>query len=414
MTSVSIKVEPSSPPTMPPAGTVGVDIKVEPSSPPATPPPGMMGVDIKVEPSSPPATPPPDATKSCFVDMDRNGPSEAAALLPTIVSVSTSTNSAETSEGAAVLDGNIRTCEEATESQLTTPGTRVANRNVCDVCGQCFTTKGSLNRHRNLHTGEKAHICSVCGHKFATRSNLATHVRVHTGEKPFACSICGRKFADKTALNRHHRYVHVAERPYTCAVCGLKFPDKSVLVRHERLHTGEKPYACEMCPSKFFRKDDLGRHMQLHESGVDMCNCMECGKAFKSEKSMLQHIKWHRAEKPYACHLCPARFAEEKLLEYHMSMHRSEYIIGIPYVNAQEYHMSTQKSAVGSTDSTMEIMMPSNSSTFLPAEDVKTNQTSLTDESLDSSSIESSRGITDSYLTEAHSNTIDRNVCIRQ
>nr|XP_037285801.1 uncharacterized protein LOC119178669 isoform X7 [Rhipicephalus microplus] len=79
--NVDIKVERSSPPTLPPPWLicvgikeepvippttesldVNVDIKVEQSSPPTTPLPDMS-VDVKVEPRSPTATPPPHASE---------------------------------------------------------------------------------------------------------------------------------------------------------------------------------------------------------------------------------------------------------------------------------------------------------------------------------------------------------------
>ncbi|KAL3194440.1 hypothetical protein MRX96_046069 [Rhipicephalus microplus] len=73
--------------------------------------------------------------------------------------------------------------------------------------------------------------------------------------------------------------------------------------------TNEAPctYACEICPSKFCQKLSLTKHKQLHASGVLVGICTECGKNFKSTKSLVHHFKWHNTEKVHACQLCPAR-----------------------------------------------------------------------------------------------------------
>ncbi|XP_037285802.2 uncharacterized protein LOC119178669 isoform X9 [Rhipicephalus microplus] len=119
--NVDIKVERSSPPTLPPPWLicvgikeepvippttesldVNVDIKVEQSSPPTTPLPDMS-VDVKVEPRSPTATPPPGP-----IDMDRQGPAEPQDLVPAVVPPTTSTYSTETTGDAAVIDSDKR------------------------------------------------------------------------------------------------------------------------------------------------------------------------------------------------------------------------------------------------------------------------------------------------------------------
>ncbi|XP_037527471.1 zinc finger protein 358 isoform X3 [Rhipicephalus sanguineus] len=272
-------------------GIMDADVKTEPSICQSMPPLEIMCADIKAEPSSLESMPRFDP-----LGMDREGKPEPPILLPRIISVATSTNNTETSVGTAAFDRDIRTSVETTISPPKKPILSVASGIECDVRGQCFTSKDTRSIHRILHTAEKPHACSVCGHKFA----------------------------HKSALVRHVRLIHTSEKPYVCLVCGKKFPLKSTLVAHSHVHTGEMPYACQVCPSKFRMKVSLDRHKQLHARGVEMCHCPECGKTFERMRSLQQHLKWHKTERPYPCHLCPAKFTQKCHLKSHLLAHMGE------------------------------------------------------------------------------------------
>lgn len=367
MTNVDIKAEPISPPTTTPHDMTNVDIKVEPNSPPTALPHGMTGVDIKVEPSSPSPTLPE------HVDANEKGPAEAAL----------ESSSSETSKD--IMDKSLGTSERATGPSQKKPQGSAKRLLECDTCGRCFKTRYQLKTHQRVHTGEKQHKCDTCGQWFASKNSLSRHQVLHTGEKPHACPECGRKFAHKGTLNQHHKFVHMKRRLYTCPVCDQKFPLKFDLRRHKHVHTGEMPYACQICPSKFCRKASLVKHKQLHAAGVQVGICAECGKSFKSMKSLLNHLKWHNMEKPHSCHLCPARFTKKSNLEKHVFTHKGEKPYKCPLCERLfstsanvKMHMhrihSGVEATVASTDSMAGVATPSKPLVTEPREDADMNE----------------------------------------
>lgn len=59
------------------------------------------------------------------------------------------------------------------------------NRFICDLCGQTYKSKGSLEVHLNRHNGVFPHECGICHKKFTQRGSLIRHMLLHTGEHPY-------------------------------------------------------------------------------------------------------------------------------------------------------------------------------------------------------------------------------------
>ena len=55
----------------------------------------------------------------------------------------------------------------------------------CPLCAKSFSTSGTMERHKRIHTGEKPFTCPLCPKSFSQSGYMENHKRIHTGERPF-------------------------------------------------------------------------------------------------------------------------------------------------------------------------------------------------------------------------------------
>ncbi|XP_043652772.1 transcription factor Ouib [Drosophila teissieri] len=139
-----------------------------------------------------------------------------------------------------------------------------AKLHVCEICGNGYPRKSTLDTHMRRHNDERPYECEICHKSFHVNYQLKRHIRQHTGAKPYTCQYCHRSFADRTSLVKHER-THRNERPYACHTCGKKFTYASVLKMHYKTHTGEKPHICQLCNKSFARIHNLVAHLQTQQ-----------------------------------------------------------------------------------------------------------------------------------------------------
>ncbi|KAK8751993.1 hypothetical protein OTU49_011567, partial [Cherax quadricarinatus] len=85
---------------------------------------------------------------------------------------------------------------------------------------------------------------------------------------------------------------HIA-KIHQCYYCAYIATTTTNLMNHIRTHTGEKPFACPHCPFRATQKENLKAHIRIHTG-----------------------------EKPYACVFCSYRSAQKSNLKSHMWIHQ--------------------------------------------------------------------------------------------
>lgn len=108
----------------------------------------------------------------------------------------------------------------------------------------------------------------------------------------FKCPKCGSFFARQCGLTQHHEWIH-EKRKFPCERCGKKFKTEETLVKHIKKHEmKDKPFKCPECPRQFCHKNDLRRHMYRHENTTPF-KCEQCAKCFIRKDHLLAHQQSH-------------------------------------------------------------------------------------------------------------------------
>ncbi|KAK2910050.1 zinc finger protein 574 isoform X2 [Channa argus] len=128
-----------------------------------------------------------------------------------------------------------------------------------------------------------------------------------SNKEPFSCRSCSKNFPSHLQLVHHRHKAHVTERSFMCGICGKSFKKQIHLRNHIRTHTGERPFQCSDCGKTFSSLANLMRHNLIH-SGVRPYRCDVCHRSFSQSSNLRQHSLLHLNTATLCCPDCPATF----------------------------------------------------------------------------------------------------------
>uniref|UniRef100_A0A8D8YM65 PR domain zinc finger protein 5 n=3 Tax=Cacopsylla melanoneura TaxID=428564 RepID=A0A8D8YM65_9HEMI len=135
----------------------------------------------------------------------------------------------------------------------------------CHLCERTFSTVANLREHMNIHIPSKKHVCEVCGQAFVHKGSLNTHKFSHG--TPFTCNHCGKNYANPLTFKTHILENHSNLPKYVCDICGKELKTESNLQKHMVVHSNERPFICPICNASYKMKKHLRQHQrQRHEN----------------------------------------------------------------------------------------------------------------------------------------------------
>ncbi|TRY96292.1 hypothetical protein DNTS_024021 [Danionella cerebrum] len=191
----------------------------------------------------------------------------------------------------------------------------------CSTCGQGFSRKQDLLNHQLAHGSTRSdgltqglvgsssnsngkmdgrnHICVDCGMFFADRHHLITHLcpgKARAGglNKGLngAKGMTGGAGTSSSGGPLNSRQVSTSDdRPHRCDQCGRGYRHPCSLLNHKKSHkTGV--FRCLVCQKRYYNLLALKNHQRTHFD-LKRHKCEECGKAFKIQKQLLNHLRLH-------------------------------------------------------------------------------------------------------------------------
>ncbi|XP_043685015.1 zinc finger protein 271-like isoform X4 [Vespula pensylvanica] len=157
--------------------------------------------------------------------------------------------------------------------------------------------------------------------------------------KSYSCHLCSKVFKMRGSLMIHMRVAHIGHNwgflskdgdasmginnnGYNCPTCGKNFKKEQHVIQHLKTHEG-KQWECDVCSKMFTTKYFLKKHKRLH-SGEMPYKCNICDKTFTFQQSYHKHRLYHKDDKPHMCTTCGRSFKELSTLHNHERIHTGE------------------------------------------------------------------------------------------
>nr|CAI5826049.1 unnamed protein product [Callosobruchus analis] len=192
----------------------------------------------------------------------------------------------------------------------------------CELCMALFTSLDVLNSHRKEAHGS----CNIESKESPKKQaeSLESDSGLKSENSEAECDT-EQLNDDEADINSNDNKNPEADKrrkcnPKVCKECGKTYKTNYKLAEHMRKHTGEKPYKCKSCEKAFRSKIGLAQHEAKHTGQYDF-SCPTCGKGFQCRSYLMVHQRVHSTEKPFPCTTCGQNFKTKQSLLDHTNRH---------------------------------------------------------------------------------------------
>ena len=191
---------------------------------------------------------------------------------------------------------------------------------------QAGKRKKKRNRKQSDKDESKEQKCKIFNLEFKNTSHLSVHnKKVHPGLKNFLCEECGKGFTTAGIRDTHIKNIHSDINPFLCDHCGKGFSTTGNRNYHiENVHSSGPGMQCPHC-------EKTVRYLSAHIKGVhpvEPVTCEECGKTFKTKRSLTDHMTSHlpdelrrlvreKEKEKHKCNTCGQGFIDSTRLKWH-------------------------------------------------------------------------------------------------
>ena len=130
-----------------------------------------------------------------------------------------------------------------------------------------------------------------------------------------------------------------------CVDCGKSYKTMKSLAVHRKSHTGLRPYSCH---KSFVRKDIMQEHARGHDPTQPNYVCQECGMGFARRFSLQAHIFHHNPDNRFKCSLCQKSHLTRSNLRRHEETHAEKQTC--PNCNAVVMHLKLHRKTCGTNE----------------------------------------------------------------
>ena len=195
---------------------------------------------------------------------------------------------------------------------------------------QSFDNEEALASHvRDDHKFEE-YVVKGCKND-ETVSSASPKPVPKSPSRVFQCTVkdCKNRkcYPSQELYEMHMKKAHEGiTHPFVCDDCGRKFRANKELQNHiKTVHLGQFPFICQYCAKGFLSLAALNIHLPKHTDERNY-KCDQCPEAFKTRSGLLYHTRSaHTGERPFRCDRCgKGFFSSVKLTNHIKCVHNRE------------------------------------------------------------------------------------------